>query len=137
MENEMIPPCFKKHLGKSIMQRSVLRSSAVRKWEIKMGIVDEQNFFQDGWEHFISNNPINLGDFLVLFYDVDVVEAAEDGGERGRGDGRSRDSGGRLGWSEVASLWQWMEEAMASVGVSESGRGSEVAGRAQAVKGLR
>ncbi|XP_020273687.1 B3 domain-containing protein REM5-like isoform X2 [Asparagus officinalis] len=69
---KLIPPCFKKHLGKSIMQRSVLRSSAGREWEIKMGTVDEQIFFQDGWDRFISNNSINLGDFLVFFYDGDV-----------------------------------------------------------------
>ncbi|ONK64860.1 uncharacterized protein A4U43_C07F30730 [Asparagus officinalis] len=67
-----IPPCFKRHLGDSIVQRSVLRNSMGRKWEIKVGIVDDQVLLQDGWGRFISDNSINSGDFLVFFYDGDM-----------------------------------------------------------------
>ncbi|ONK64859.1 uncharacterized protein A4U43_C07F30720 [Asparagus officinalis] len=67
-----IPTCFEKHFGEKPMRRSVLRSSAGRKWEIKMGTVGDQVFFQDGWGRFISDNSINFGDFLVFFYDGDV-----------------------------------------------------------------
>ncbi|XP_020258768.1 B3 domain-containing protein At3g06220-like [Asparagus officinalis] len=65
-----IPSEFKKHLGESITQRSVvIRNSGGRQWRIKMGIADGHVYFQNGWERFICANSITQGDFLVFFYD--------------------------------------------------------------------
>ena len=37
-----------------------------------MGVEDGQLFFRDGWEVFVSDHAISLGDFLVFFYDGNV-----------------------------------------------------------------
>ncbi|KAL0911196.1 hypothetical protein M5K25_019318 [Dendrobium thyrsiflorum] len=67
-----IPPCFHKHLSGKILVKSVLRSRGGRRWAVMLRREGKNLFFGKGWECFVTDLSIQLGEFLLFVYDGDL-----------------------------------------------------------------
>ncbi|KAK8943267.1 putative B3 domain-containing protein [Platanthera zijinensis] len=64
-----IPPCFHKQFGGDIPVNSVLRSRGGRRWAVKLRREGNNLFFGEGWECFVADLSVQLGEFLLFVYD--------------------------------------------------------------------
>ena len=48
---------------------ATIRDPAGKSWQVNVVKVDEDLFFGTGWEVFVSENSLRLGDFLLFNYD--------------------------------------------------------------------
>ncbi|KAJ4962529.1 hypothetical protein NE237_022468 [Protea cynaroides] len=68
-EGLRIPPAFVKHFRGEIPKKAILRSCIGRSWCV--AVKNDENdlfFFQSGWQSFVKDYPLNIGDFLVFSY---------------------------------------------------------------------
>ncbi|XP_020593867.1 B3 domain-containing protein Os11g0197600-like [Phalaenopsis equestris] len=67
-----IPPCFYKHLSGDILVKSVLRSRGGRRWAVMLRREGNSLFFGEGWDCFVADLSVQLGEFLLFVYDGDL-----------------------------------------------------------------
>ncbi|XP_010908022.1 B3 domain-containing protein At3g17010 [Elaeis guineensis] len=68
-----IPTPFKKRLRGKLRSKSVLRSARGGIWHVAMRGSDRDGwFFQRGWEAFVADHAVAVGDFLVFVFDGDI-----------------------------------------------------------------
>ncbi|KAG0477204.1 hypothetical protein HPP92_014045 [Vanilla planifolia] len=63
-----IPPSFVKHLPGECV-KFILRCRGGRQWPVKIERVGKGLFFGEGWECFVSDLSITMGEFLLFAYD--------------------------------------------------------------------
>ncbi|KAK7841930.1 putative b3 domain-containing protein, partial [Quercus suber] len=79
-ERMRIPDAFVSQLDRSVPKKAILRSGNRKIWHVKVGKISDGVFFLNGWQEFVKDNLIELGDFLVFQYnghDEEEEEAEE------------------------------------------------------------
>ncbi|CAI9786547.1 unnamed protein product [Fraxinus pennsylvanica] len=66
-----LPAVFRLQLQGDLPERAFLRVCYTNLWPIKMAKIGNDCFFLDGWEKFVADNSLELGDILVFQYDGD------------------------------------------------------------------
>ncbi|KAF9608853.1 hypothetical protein IFM89_011891 [Coptis chinensis] len=62
-----IPPAFVKHFNVTLPKKLILKtSSSAARWIVKLEKVNEYLFFGKGWDGFLNDNSIEIGDLLVF-----------------------------------------------------------------------
>ncbi|XP_077228192.1 putative B3 domain-containing protein At5g66980 isoform X2 [Tasmannia lanceolata] len=63
-----IPPAFIKHLSRESIDKFILRNPTGRFWHVQVRRVVSDLFLQEGWQGFVKDNSLQIGDFLVFDY---------------------------------------------------------------------
>ncbi|CAK9157298.1 unnamed protein product [Ilex paraguariensis] len=63
-----IPPAFLKNFNGDLPQKAVLKSPCKRSWWVHVNSVNQNFFFQEGWEEFVQYHSLEFGDILVFSY---------------------------------------------------------------------
>ncbi|GAB4847037.1 hypothetical protein Ancab_026049 [Ancistrocladus abbreviatus] len=66
----LIPPSFQKHLKENPPQKTTITGPHNRKWSVNLKREGKDYFFKEGWQDFVKDHAIELGDFLVFRYDA-------------------------------------------------------------------
>lgn len=67
-ERMRIPDAFVSQLDRSVPKKAILRNGNRKIWHVKVGKISDGVFFLNGWQEFVKDNLIELGDFLVFQY---------------------------------------------------------------------
>ncbi|KAJ4966071.1 hypothetical protein NE237_017920 [Protea cynaroides] len=68
-----IPPGFINLLNGVVPNKAILRSRDARVWHVELEQVEGSFFFQNGWQGFVKDQSLQLGEFLVFRYNGDSV----------------------------------------------------------------
>ncbi|XP_071727880.1 B3 domain-containing protein At1g16640-like [Rutidosis leptorrhynchoides] len=63
-----IPPAFIKYFEGIIPLKVILVTCGKMSWEVDMDKIDDNVFLKSGWEKFVQDNSLQLGDFLLFYY---------------------------------------------------------------------
>ncbi|XP_031092946.1 B3 domain-containing protein REM20-like [Ipomoea triloba] len=63
-----MPPEVSAYMRGKLPRTVFLRDRYKNMWEVKVGSSGNDLFFEEGWEKFIKDNCVELGDFLVFDY---------------------------------------------------------------------
>ncbi|KAL5557180.1 hypothetical protein UlMin_039416 [Ulmus minor] len=64
-----IPQAFVRGFIRTNPDNATIRDPTGKSWQVNVVKVDEDLFFGAGWEVFVSENSLRLGDFLLFNYD--------------------------------------------------------------------
>nr|GMD41754.1 B3 domain-containing protein At5g57720-like isoform X1 [Ipomoea batatas]GME03964.1 B3 domain-containing protein At5g57720-like isoform X1 [Ipomoea batatas] len=65
---QKMPPEVSAYMRGKLPRTVFLRDRYKNMWEVKVGSSGNDLFFEEGWEKFIKDNCVELGDFLVFDY---------------------------------------------------------------------
>nr|GMD34611.1 B3 domain-containing protein At5g60140-like [Ipomoea batatas] len=65
---QKMPPEVSAYMRGKLPRTVFLRDRYKNMWEVKVGSSGNDLFFEEGWEKFIKDNCVELGDFLVIDY---------------------------------------------------------------------
>ncbi|XP_044488543.1 B3 domain-containing protein At1g49475-like isoform X2 [Mangifera indica] len=63
------PPQFMKHIWKDLSDTATLRVASGGLWTVKVKIIGNGVFMEEGWEEFARDNSVKNSDFLLFEYD--------------------------------------------------------------------
>ncbi|KAF6177079.1 hypothetical protein GIB67_015954 [Kingdonia uniflora] len=63
-----IPSAFIKHFNGKLLRKSFLRGPTGKSWPISMKKVNDDLFIHEGWQAFVRDHSLEIGDFLVFRY---------------------------------------------------------------------
>ncbi|XP_019154240.1 PREDICTED: B3 domain-containing protein REM5-like [Ipomoea nil] len=63
-----MPPAVSAYMGDKLPRTVFLRDRYKNMWEVKVGRSGNHLVFEEGWDKFIKDNCVELGDFLVFDY---------------------------------------------------------------------
>ncbi|GAB2282546.1 hypothetical protein Dimus_017087 [Dionaea muscipula] len=79
-----IPSGFQKHMrGTSVPRKWTIKNSANKRWVVYLERQEDAFLFTDGWEEFVDEQSLELGDFLVFGYDGDSTFSVKIYGRNG------------------------------------------------------
>ncbi|KAL5557181.1 hypothetical protein UlMin_039417 [Ulmus minor] len=64
-----MPQAFVRRFIRTNPDNATIRDPAGKSWQVNVVKIDEDLFFETGWEVFVSENSLRLGDFLLFNYD--------------------------------------------------------------------
>ncbi|KAG5528683.1 hypothetical protein RHGRI_029377 [Rhododendron griersonianum] len=67
-----VPPAFVKLLNGAIPNKAILKDLGGKCWHIEMEEAENGVFFKDGWQRFVSDHSLELGNFLAFTYHGDT-----------------------------------------------------------------
>ncbi|KAK6917944.1 B3 DNA binding domain, partial [Dillenia turbinata] len=63
-----VPPAFLRHFGGIVPKKVIFKDMKKKLYNVYVEKVKRDFYFLDGWEEFVNDQPIELGDFLVFKY---------------------------------------------------------------------
>ncbi|KAK9287084.1 hypothetical protein L1049_015494 [Liquidambar formosana] len=70
-ERMLIPSAFIARLNKIVPEKTILRNCHGRIWNVDLVETEDGVFFHNGWQSFLGDNFVELGDFFHFRYDGD------------------------------------------------------------------
>ncbi|XP_057965090.1 B3 domain-containing transcription factor VRN1 isoform X2 [Malania oleifera] len=68
-----IPEGFIANLNGVLPNKTILRDHLGRLWHVEVAIIENVIYFQKGWQRFVKDNTLELGDFLLFRYNGDYI----------------------------------------------------------------
>ncbi|KAL6347840.1 hypothetical protein AAG906_037569 [Vitis piasezkii] len=65
----LIPTAFREHFNGFVPHKAILRDPVGRVWQVELSKIGKDVYFQKGWQKFVTDNFVEMEDFLVFRYD--------------------------------------------------------------------
>ncbi|RVW61116.1 putative B3 domain-containing protein [Vitis vinifera] len=67
--DRLIPTAFREHFNGFVPHKAILRDPVGRVWQVELSKIGKDVYFQKGWQKFVTDNFVEMEDFLVFRYD--------------------------------------------------------------------